>query len=82
MESTAINRILSLPRYLERNSIYRANSMFAHFGIRFADGVIRFFENEPAARSITYKVDLFIEGKAYDGELEIFRDGSHAVRMA
>ena len=81
MESTAINRIMALPRYLERNNIYRRNSMFAHFGIRFIDTVIRYFEAEPAAVSINYPVELYIDGKCYNGELEVRRDGTHAVRM-
>ena len=81
MTNEAISRILDLPRYLERNSIYQANTMFPHFGIRWADRCIRAFEATPSPVSITYNVDLYIEGKRYDGELEVRRDGTHALRM-
>ena len=82
MTNEAINRILALPNWLERHSIYQANTMFPHFGIRWADGCIRAFEkSKPCPVSITYKVDMYIEGKCYDGELEVRRDGTHAVRI-
>lgn len=82
MENTAINRILALPAYLERNGVYLANTMFPHFGVRWADRCIRDFEAKPSPLSITYKVDLYIEGTCYDGELEVMRDGFHKLRMA
>ena len=81
MGNTAINRILALPAYLERHNIYLANTMFPHFGVRWADRCIRDFEAKPSPVSITYGVDLYIEGTRYDGELEVRRDGSHAIRM-
>ena len=81
MENVAINRILALPAYLERHSIYQANTMFPHFGVRWADRCIRDFEAKPSPLSITYAVDMYIEGKCYDGELEVRRDGSHALRI-
>ena len=79
MENTAINRILALPNYLERHNVYQANTMFPHFGVRWADRCIRDFEAKPSPLSITYAVDMYIEGKCYDGELEVRRDGSHAL---
>lgn len=81
MTNEALNRILALPAYLERHSIYKANTMFPHFGIRWADGVIRQFEATPSPLSITYKVDIYLEGKCHDGELEVRRDGTHAIRL-
>ena len=81
MTNEALNKILALPRFLEAHSIYQANTMFPHFGIRWADRCIRAFEGTPSPLSITYKVDVYLEGKCYDGELEVRRDGSHAIRL-
>ena len=82
MTNDAINKILNLPRYLERNSIYQRNNFSSiHFGVRWADDVIRFFDSEPAATSVVYPADIYLCGKSCDGELEVHRDGSHQIRL-
>ena len=81
MTNEALNRILALPRFLETHSIYLANTMFPHFGTRWADRCIRDFEATPSPLSITYNVDIYLEGICHDGELEVRRDGTHALRL-
>ena len=81
MTNEAVNRILALPRFLEAHSIYQADTMFPHFGIRWADKCISAFGATPSPVTITYKVDVYLECKRYDGELEVRRDGSHAIRL-
>lgn len=83
MTEKAIALIKGLPAYCERNSIYKADTMYPHFSIGWAEGLVRYFAETPAARSVTYRVELYdIPGGPYDAELEVMRDGFHALRMA
>lgn len=80
MSNTTLNRLLNLPDYLKRNLIFHAEGI--NFGIRWVDRLIRTFESNSAIAAINYPVDLYIDGTRYSGELEVRRDGTHAVHMA
>ena len=79
MKNEALNKMLAMPQALKRRNVYRADSR--PFGIGWMDKMIRAFETMPTPVSITYEASLFIEGKWYDGEIEVSRDGDLAVRM-
>ena len=80
MTNETLNRLLDLPNFCKRNQIYHAENP-NYFGIRWMDRLIRTFEKDNAVASITYPITLYIESVRYSGELEVRRDGSHAVRM-
>ena len=80
MTNKAITNIIALPGYLARNMILHAEGI--HLGIRWVDRLIRAFESNAAIAAINYPVVIFIEGRKYNGELEVRRDGTHAVHMA
>ena len=79
MSTTTLNALLALPDYLKRNLIFHAEGI--NFGIRWIDRLIRTFESNKAIAAVNYPVTLYIESVPYNGELEVRRDGSHAVRM-
>lgn len=81
MTNEATYKILDLPHFLESHYIYKTDWP-RHFGVRWADSLIRYFNSETAANSVVWPVDIYIESVRYSGELEVFRDGSHAIRMA
>lgn len=80
MSSPAINALLDLPEYTRRNRIEHIHGMY--FGIRWIDKLIRYFDSETTAQSVIYPVTLWLDGRPRRGELEVRRDGSHAVRLA
>ncbi len=80
MPSNAINNLLNLPAYLKRNLIFHADGI--SFGVAWIDRLIRTFESNKAVTAVNYNVTLYLDGKPYDGELEVRRDGTHAVRLA
>ena len=79
MSNTTMTRLWALPGFLKRNNIFHAEGF--EFGNSWIEGIIKSFESCEAIAGINYPVILFIEDKCYDGELEVRRDGSHAVRM-
>ena len=79
MSTATLNALLELPNYLKRNLIFHADGI--SFGIGWIDRLIRYFSSETSAQSVTYPVDIYIQSVRYSGELEVRRDGSHAVRM-
>ena len=80
MSNTTLNRFLDLPDFLKRHTIYHAEGF--SFNISWIDRLIRTFSSEIAVQSITYPVDIYIESVRYSGELEVRRDGTHAIRLA
>lgn len=79
MSTTTINTLFNLPGFLARNNITHAYGM--HFGASWIDKLIRYFDSELAATSVNYPVKVELEGITYDGELEVRRDGSKAIRL-
>ena len=80
MSNTTLNRFLDLPDFLKRHTIYHTEGF--SFNISWIDRLIRTFSSEIAVQSITYPVDIYIESVRYSGELEVRRDGTHAIRLA
>ena len=80
MPNNVLNNFLSLPDTLKRKMIFHSNGM--SFGVGWMDRLIRYFSSEKAAVSITYPVYIYIESIRYAGELEVRRDGTHAIRLA
>ena len=79
MSNATLNNFLDLPATLKRKLIFHANGL--SFGIGWMDRLIRYFSSESSAQSVTYPVDIYIESVRYSGELEVRRDGTHAIRM-
>ena len=79
MSNNAIYSILNLIGFLKSHLIFHSEGI--SFGIGWADRLIRYFSSEASVQSVTYPVDIYIESVRYSGELEVRRDGSHAVRM-
>ena len=79
MSTTTINAMFNLPGFLAQNNITHAYGM--HFGASWIDKLIRYFDSELAAASVNYPVKVELEGITYDGELEVRRDGSKAIRL-
>lgn len=81
MTNEAIYKILDLPAYCNRNRIGRRDDDHARFEFGWALKVVKFFTGEPAAKSVTFPAWLYLNGRNYKGEIEISRDGHHAVRI-
>ena len=79
MPNNALNKLLELPGFLKRNLIFHAEGI--NFGIAWIDRLVRYFESDGSVAAVNYPVTLYLEGKPYTGELEVRRDGSHAVRL-
>ena len=79
MNNVTLNRLLDLPNYLLRHQIYHSEGF--QFGVRWLDNLIRTFDSFQGIKSINYPVDIYIESKRYSGELEVRRDGTHALHM-
>ena len=78
MANEAIYKVLDLPKVLSRKQVVRNDG--TQFGFGWAVKVVRYLTSEPAAYSVNYPATLWLGGKPYAGEVEIRRDGSHAVR--
>ena len=79
MSNATLNALLELPAFLKRHLIFHSEGF--NVGIEWIDRLIRTFESNKAINSITYPVTLYLESACYSGELEVRRDGSHAVRI-
>lgn len=79
MSNTAIYKLLELPDFLRRHTIFHAEGL--QLGVRWIDWLIRYFSSEVSAQSVTYPVDVYIESIRYNGFLEVRRDGSYAIRL-
>lgn len=80
MKNEAIYKILYLPEYCNRNRITRRDDDKLRFEFGWALKIVKFFKDEPAANSITFPAYLYLNGHSYRGEIEIYRNGHHAVR--
>ena len=47
----------------------------------FLSELVRFFDSEPAARSVTYKAVVRVGYQQLPGEVEITRDGDCKIRL-
>lgn len=83
MSNNAIEKLRALPGYLRRNSIFNAKDK--EFDQKWIDNLVLYFDEEPAALSVNIPVLIWLAGEHgfgfTDGELEVRRDGSHAVRL-
>ena len=79
MPNNVLNNFLNLPTVLKRKLVFHAEGI--NFGIGWVDRLMRTFESNSAIASICYPVTLYIESEQYTGELEVRRDGTHAIRM-
>ena len=72
--------ILALKDKLYQRNIRRADGGF--FGYKHMCAIVRYFEAEQAAKEITYEAWVQLDGKVYEGFVDIGRDGHLAVRLA
>lgn len=78
MTNEAIYKVLDLPNFCKRNSIQPRDGGMFSFG--WALRAVKYLRDETAATSVTYPATLWLNNRPYDGEIEIYRDGRHAVR--
>ena len=77
-----IYNILTLPESFRLRNIHPKAEGF-RFSIRWASGLVGYFQKEPSAASVTYEVSILLSGAGWhDGTVEIRRDGTHAIRLA
>ena len=79
MTNEVLNKLLAMPEILNRRNIRKPDG--TRFQIRWMDRMIRDFEAVPTPVSITYSALIWLDGKDYEGEIEISRDGDLAVRI-
>lgn len=79
MPNNVLNNFLNLPATLKRKLVFHAEGI--SFGIRWVDRLMRTFESNRAIVSINYPVTVYLESTPYAGELEVRRDGTHAIRL-
>lgn len=83
MTNTALNSILGLTEKLKVRRVYRRtdDGDAKEFGIRDVDRLIRYFDAELAAESVTYPAFLWLEGRYMDGTFTVHRDGRLVVQL-
>lgn len=76
--------IMSIPEILERRLIRYIGSDGEprFFGIKRAYDLVRYFEAEPAANSVTYDALLQFGSKVLDGSFTITRNGDLICQIA
>ena len=72
-------KILDVPEYLARHQIIRPDG--SRFGFRWANCLVRYFEHEQGAMSVTYPAIFWLDNKWHSGEIEVGRDGSLLKRL-
>lgn len=71
--------IYNIFEFLDRNSITLDNGRRFTFG--FATKLIRYFNAEAAAKSVTYPATFWLEGKPYNGTVTIDRKGHKMLHL-
>ena len=79
MATESILSLLEIPDKLRRRNITKDNGYA--FSAKWIVDLIRYFEAETAARSVTYPARIYLDGWANDGEIEVSRDGDLIVRL-
>ena len=79
MTNINIPEILQLPNALFARRVKMANGRF--FSAKYALNLAGYFEEERAARSVTYDALVQLDGAVYDGTVTIDQQGHLAVRL-
>lgn len=75
-EALAIYRVAE---FLDRNSILRADG--GRFSFGWATKLIRFFEAEPAAKSVDHPATIWLEGQPHEGVVTVYRTGHKTISL-